>query len=862
MSILASIVPGTAQDLTILPNGKPTLRGTNVGFMSDTPTRQKLDLSGTWSYSLDDEHWQDVAIPSAFDYEGKVTFLRKFTVTEPTLAASAFKLVALGVNYEAEVYVNDIFIGRHTGGYTSFDMSIPDDVIQPGSENAIRIVLSNILSAKTTVPLRKQIWGWRNYGGILRDIYLLATPRLWVESMTARSTLDPDLKRATVEVAATISNQGFTDLLQADSTDPGSAPLFQLQLDLVNAVSGEVVTQASPYTLSLENGKDATISVSFPVYGPRLWSPEDPALYRLRAVITEGEKKQKVPIDEYDTDFGFANVSQNRNKLTVNGKPVELNGVVWVEDSPEHGSSLTYDEMEKDVAQIKILGANAIRFAFHPPHPYMINLCNRYGLFAFEEIPAWTVPGEILGGDMFQTVAESMLRETMERDLNNPSILAWGIGDAFDSYDQRSRAYVQRMVGVAKSLDTRPVYYGSAFSGKDECSDLVDLAAVNVYASDLKDFREELASWKKNHSGKPIVILSYGRTVESRNHNGYSDPMSEEAQARFLMQSYAAIHEAGISTDFIQAFADWRGDRPIMTVEPYHPYVLPVGLVSRDREKRLSFDVVKTVFAGQKVVALPIGKHHMSFPVVHVVTGFFIIFIIAYQYHYNRRFNESMKRSLLRSYNFFADLRDVRTVSVFHTILLTVIISLTLAVVLSSLLYHFRTSRIADTFITQLIVSDRAKEYLIRATWNPLEGILAFTGLFVALSVVCSTLVRISSFFVKSKIRWLHAHTVLIWASVPMLFLSPLGMSLFKILQTPFYIIPTFVILALLGIWVVARTLKGISVILELNSFRTYVGGILLIAAALVLIIFYYDSEYSLTAYLQFLSNIMRSGGG
>jgi len=859
--ILIFSIQGTGQTLKILQNGKPTPQGMNMGFLSDTPTRHKIDLAGTWSYTLDEEQWHDVLVPSAFDYEGRVTFLRKFTVTDSMLTASSFKFVALGINYEAEVFINDIFIGKHTGGYTSFDLTIPDDVIQPGSENVVRVVVSNVLSARTTLPLRKQGWGWKNYGGILRDVYLLSTPRVWVETFAATSSLEPDSKRATVEVAATISNQNVPALMRADSASRPPAPVYQLRFDLVDALSGLVVTQTSPYTLALEDGKDTEVSLSFPVYSPRLWSPANPNLYRLRAVVTTGEGKRQAVVDEYDTDFGFTHVTEQGKDLLVNGKPVHLNGVVWVEDSPDHGSALTYDEMEKDVALIKLLGANAIRFAFHPPHPYMINLCNRYGLFALEEIPAWNAPGEILGGEQLQAVGEAMTREMVERDRNHPSILAWGVGDSFDSSDPRSRVFVERMVGAVQSLDSRPTYYGSTFSVGDDCSDLVALAALDIHDGDLKDFKEQLHAWKKEHAQKPVLVLSYGRMVEAKNHNGYSDPMSEEAQARFLMQSYAAIEESGAVGGFIRAFADWKGDRPVLTVGPEHPYILPMGLVGRDRDKRRSYDVVKTTFAGQKVSALPIGKHRMAFPIVHIVAGFLIIFIVAYEYHYNRRFNESMKRSLLRSYNFFADLRDMRTVSIFHTLLLNLIISLTLAVVLSSLLYHFRSNRMADLVITQIVFSDIAKEYLIRATWNPLQGILGLTGVFLVFSFVCSTLVRVGSIFVRSKIRWMHLHTVLVWASVPFVFLSPLGMSIFKLLQTPMYVLPSFLILLLFAIWVVARTLKGISVILELSSFQTYVGGIVLIAVIIGLIGFYYDSTYSLTAYVEFLSHLMRGQG-
>jgi len=846
-----------SQEIKVLENGRATALGSDIGYFPDTPTRMKIDLAGTWSYSLDEEQWTEVKVPGSFDYEGRITFLRKFSVSEEMLNGSAFKIVALGINYEAELYVNDIFVGKHSGGYTSFAFNIPEEVVQPGDENAVKIVVSNVLSAKSTLPLRKQIWAWRNYGGVLRDLYIVATPRLWVESLTLKPMVAEDQRRGTVGLSAIISNQQFSELLKPDSAKPKVLPTYQLSFEVVDILSGVVVTQTSPYVFIPENGKDSEVSLEFGVANIRFWSPDAPSLYRLKALVSYGDAKKRTTIDQFDTDFGFASITQNDGALFLNGKKIDLKGVVWVEDSPEHGASLTYDEMEKDVAQIKVMGANAIRFAFHPPHPYMINLCNRYGIFALEELPVWNVPGELLGAEVVLNLAEQTAREMVQRDRNNPCILGWGIGDDFDSSDPRARGYAQRITALIKSIDVRPVYFGSRMLANDQCVDVVDMAAANIPTNDLKEFKEQLASWKKAHPSQPVLVLRYGKMTESKNHNGYSDPMSEESQARFFLQYYGAIRDANVAGGFVQAFADWRGDRPILTARLDDQYVMPVGLLDARREKRLAYDVVKTLFAGQKVAALPIGKYRTSFPVVHIVAGFSIIFVIAYQYHYNRRFNESLKRSMLRSYNFFADLRDVRTVSVFHTLLLALMISLTLAVVLSSILYHFRTDTLADAVLTQVVVSDVVKEYLIRATWNPLEGIAAFTGMFFFLSVLLATLVRFISLFVKSKIHFMHAFTVVVWASAPFIVLSPFGMSLFKILQTPFYVIPSFVVLFVLAVWISLRILKGISVILDKSALKTYVVGSVVLGALIVAAVTYYDAEYSLTAYMQFLYHIM-----
>lgn len=852
-----TVVLCSSQEIHVLENGNPIPRGNDSGFLADTPTRQKIDLTGTWSYTLDDELWHEVRIPASFDFEGRISLTRKFSVTEDMVTLSAFKIVALGINYESEIFVNDIFVGKHSSGYTSFILTIPEGVVQPGDENVIRVVVSNVLSSKSTVPLRKQIWGWRNYGGIIRDIYILATPRLWIESLSVNPSLGAEPGRGTVGVAATVSNDGFGNLVQPDSVRPRTPQAYQLSFEVVDILSGVVVTKTAPFDFEPENGKDTDVTLEFAVANPRLWSPDAPSLYRLNASVTYGDAKKRDMIDQYVVDFGFVSVTRKDGKILVNGSKTELKGVVWMEDSPAHGASLTYDEMERDVALIKLMGANAIRFAFHPPHPYMVNLCNRYGIFALLEIPVWGVPGELLAGEVFQSLAEGTAREMIQRDRNDPSVLAWGIGDDFDSSDLRARAYAEKMTALIKDLDSRPVYFGSGMPENDVCADLVDLAALNMPSTGLREFKESILAWQEKNPGKPVVILRYGKMVESKNHNGYSDPMSEEAQARYFLQHYGVVREANVAGSFVYTYNDWRGDRPILTVNADDPYVMPVGLVSRQREKRHAYDVVKTLFAGQKVAAMPIGKHRSSFPVVHIVAGFFVIFVVAYQYHYNRRFNESLKRSMLRSYNFFADLRDVRTVSVFHTLLLSLMISLTLAVVLSALLVHYRTSMLADSVITQLVVSDVAKEYLIRATWNPLEGIGALTLLFLLLSAGAGLIVRISSLFVKSRIQYVHSYTVVVWASAPLIVLSPLGMSLFKILQTSFYVIPVFGILTLFVVWVFLRILKGVSVILDLSSFKTYVAGTLLAAALVVSVIVYYDSEFSFTAYMQFLYHIM-----
>ncbi len=836
------------------------MMGAEIGMHPDTPTRKKLDLNGEWSYSLDEEIWNAVRVPSAFDYEGTVIFQRKFTVDEEMLSQRAVKLVALGINYDAEITVNDQFIGRHIGGYTTFEFEIPEAVLRVGTENVIRIVVRNELNARSTLPLRKQIWGWRNYGGIYRDVYLLLTPSTWIDAANVRTNLGNDLRQGTVQVAATITREALPENGEVEAPANGEQQVF-LQLELFDKLTNGAIAQSAIVPVSIAQNHTVEVQASLVMANVRLWSPEVPDLYRLRVNLVEGQGLRRKVIDTVERNIGFSSVTVSGQDLVVNGKNTVLKGVVWHEDSPAYGSALTFEQMERDIAQIKTLGANAVRFAFHAPHPYVLNLCSRYGLFAFEEIPVWNAPAGILADEHFQALAENALRETIQRDRHQACLLGWGIGNEFDSSDLRSRDFVEKLATLARSLDTRLVYFGSRMPASDECLDLVDVAAVIAPPMSEKDFKELLAQWKGRNASKPVFVLRYSKTVEHGNRNGYSDPQSEEAQARFFESRYRAVKELTYAGSFIDAFADWRGDRPIMTVNVGPPYMHPVGLVNAEREKRTAYDVVRSLYNEEKLSSLPIGSSRTSFPIAPLVFGLGVIFAMAYMIHYNRRFNDCFTRSLLRSYNFFADLRDVNIVANLHTILLAVAIAATMSVVMVSFLHQFRTDVSVDYVVTQLIVSDWLKLQLIYSAWHLFSGIGLFTGVFLAALIVVASAIKIFSILLRTRIYWYHAYSVAVWGALPFVFLIIPGMILLKLLDSPQYVTPMLILVGLFTLWVLFRVLKGTAVVYGMSPGKAYAGGLFLSVVALGLLWFYYDSVYALSDYWEFIVHMSQRLG-
>ncbi len=186
-------------------------------------------------------------------------------------------------------------------------------------------------------------------------------------------------------------------------------------------------------------------------------------------------------------------------------------------------------------------------------------------------------------------------------------------------------------------------------------------------------------------------------------------------------------------------------------------------------------------------------------------------------------------------------------------------VSVTLGVIISGILYRYRTDTLADHLLTMLVVWDGLKEKLILATWHPFPGILMFSLVLLASYPVVALLIRLFALLVKRKVFWYHAFAVAVWGSLPIVLLSPVAMALFKLLQSDLNVIPAFALIAVFLIWSLLRILKGISVIYDISRLKAYAGGILLVLVFLGGVFVYYETTFALSAYFEFFFHIGRS---
>lgn len=840
-----------------LENGAPGSPEWRATQYSVTPTRKFIPLNGLWTYAVEGGGTGTVSVPSAFNGRGVVELQRTFELPGYFLDRYQWHLAVLGVNHSADITLNGEFLGHHAGGYTSFLVPLQRTFLQPGRDNTLRMVVSNELDARSTIPLQPMVWGWRVYGGVHRDIALIGTPLVYVASVDIRSA--PAGAAGAYRLTVTPRIEGALDsIVQAVSADKRT--VFGVQVEVIEALSGVVAGTSALVPLQYQDGSwhGGTAEVVIP--NARLWAPDAPDLYTVKCRLVLAGGRDVTVIDEYASPYGIRTLEVANGDLVLNGRRLLVRGVSWYEDHPVWGSAIPYEDRERDVVQMKMLGVNVVRFIGHPPHPVMLDLCDRYGLFAMVDLPVVGAPLEVLNGEGFLEAADLMLQEMILRDRHHPSVLAWGLGDEIEGNRADARTYVGALAARARALDTRPVYLPARPEVPDSIADLVDIAALNVYATDGRVIRAVLEDWRTLHPGKPLFVTRLGMEVAHGNLRGYNDPLSQQAQARFFINRLDLIRPFDPDGIILWSYNDWRGDRPALTVHTGDPWMHRMGLVSDRREKRLAYDAVRAILRGDKPAAMQAGSYTSRTPIVYVLAGFVILIAVAYLYNVSRRFRECVNRSVMNAYNFFADVRDQHGVSIFHTLFLALIVSVAFAIVVSSVLFRFRDSLLLDNLLSYLLVLDNVKAFIIQLIWDPLQFILAASGLTFVLVVLLGGVVHGLKLILKSRVLAYQAFTATIWSLTPLLAFIPLGMILYRVMEGRIYVLPSLVIIAFFLVWVVARLLKAISIIYDVFPPKIYAAGVVVILAVCGMLWLYYDLVQSAPMHLTFLYSIVGSG--
>jgi len=180
-----------------------------------------------------------------------------------------------------------------------------------------------------------------------------------------------------------------------------------------------------------------------------------------------------------------------------------------------------------------------------------------------------------------------------------------------------------------------------------------------------------------------IFISEATYTVNKGNSDGYVNKFSYEAQAKFFSDLIDYSRSNTLLGFFINSMTDIRGDYSSL-LSGYTPNnIYNIGLVGEYRTtNRIGYKVVYSKLNNTERVTIPIGSIKDDAPMVFIIFGLVLALFMGVLVNSGRKFREDASRALLRPYNYYADIRDQRIMSAYHTTFLGVIIVIVQALIL------------------------------------------------------------------------------------------------------------------------------------------------------------------------------------
>ncbi len=543
----------------------------------------------------------------------------------------------------------------------------------------------------------------------------------------------------------------------------------------------------------------------------------------------------------------------------MNGVKLDIKGVDYIEDYYHTGQSLSMKRMDKDIRNIKTLGANVVRVRYAMPNPYFIKLCNKYGLFVMIELPVYDVPNAIIGSDEIKVRMKNISEKMINAYSNDPSVFAWGIYEGVYENSNERIDFNNFIVPIIKKYSNLPIYKSvliNSDSVKTENFDFILVRQIGV-KENFEKIKSNITNIKKNNHDKPI-IFNYGMMVQPENHNGYSDPLSTESQANYIFKLYYLSKSLKLAGSLIWSFNDYQLNNPVLMLNNDNKLVSTSGLLDRFRQQRLLYSTIQTLFNNEKDPLFYAGSYDEESPISFIIYGVVIILVFLLLVNRFKRFREYLFRSFFRPYNFYADIRDQRIISTIQTYVLGLLISLSFGLLLSALLYFYKSSESLQFILMFALPSAGLQDFVYGLIWMPHYLIPFIAIIFFSFIFLISSFIKLSSVFVKARIFFNDSYTIAIWSSAPILLMMVYGIILNRILYVypwlMWLIIPST--LAVI-IWVILRIFKAIAVVFDIKSIKSYFIGFVFLLVITIAFLSIYEYKLGALSYCQYLYDVL-----
>jgi len=448
----------------------------------------------------------------------KLVYEKKFMVTKP--AAGIRTLLHFeAVDQLAEVYLNGVLLGKHSGGYLPFSFDI-SNVMYTNKENTLLVKvtdkLSNIYPYGKQTKKRGGMW-YTPVSGIWKSVWLEQVADTYVKDLK----LTPDLDGVHISFA---------------TNHPERAVHASALITLHTGERMEFSMNGNNGYLKLRD----IITMDGTPYVPELWTPDNPYLYKM--TLTVGQ-------DELETYFALRTIEiksiDGINRVCLNGKPVFLHGVL---DQGYFCDGIFLPaeekEFERDILRMKELGFNMLRKHIKIEPEWFYYYCDLHGMLVMQDMVN-NGPYSFLRDTALPTIGmkklpdslrffskkqktfwEQHMKKTLSHLYNHPSIIAYTLfNEGWGQFDS------DRMYTIAKKMDPSRLYDSTSgwFAQKKN-----DFDSLHIYFGNLEP----------KPASRPLFISEFG---------GCAYPVPEHIYAKYASYGYGNCKTAGEVTEKVWA---------------------------------------------------------------------------------------------------------------------------------------------------------------------------------------------------------------------------------------------------------------------------------------------------------------------
>ncbi len=519
----------------------------------DFATSPVLQVPGDWNSQKE----------NLFFYEGLLWYEKDFTY-EPKPGMTTFMHFG-AANQRASVFVNDVHVCDHEGGFTPFDCDVTAALTS--GKNFVVVAVDDTRRADGIPALKTDWW---NYGGLTRQVSLVDVPKVYIDDYSLQ------LKRGTADQI-----EGYVHVAGAAAGTEVTVRIPELSLHQQSAV-----------------GSDGNAKFSFAPQGLVRWSPEQPKLYRVQMVAGPDAKA-----DHLDDDIGFRTIEVQGDKILLNGKPVFLRGINAHAEAPYRGGrAWSEQDAETLLGWVRELHGNFVRLAHYPHDEHMTRVADRLGIMVWSEVPVyWSIDWK--DAHTLES-AKQQLYENIRRDHNKASVILWSVSNETPKTAERL-TFLKALIDEAHQQDPTRLVTSAMLThidGKtaildDPLGESLDVLGSNEYLGWYGGKMDEIPSYTwQNPYNKPLIMSEWGGGAKSGLHGEITGRFTEEMQAEIYKQQLAMQKQipflAGTTPWLLMDFRS-----PVRLLPNIQDYYNRKGVLSNKGIKKKAFFVLQDYYA-------------------------------------------------------------------------------------------------------------------------------------------------------------------------------------------------------------------------------------------------------------------------